>query len=408
MNAKKPIGIWCPRKKAKLPSILVFFLISSSIAHAHPLDELEDEAYQPSAPKILDIAAAVERDGRIELGFFIDADALLNSEFRPEGLAAIPDSQGRRKLSIPHRVFIEEHVCALTEVYADEEKLVGELSLREIDKEMILPRDGKVWVQFSFPAVPNAQNLTLVVNARVETARVGVINATESAKSTLVKLVKDDEHVVLLRGETVPSELSTRAKALRSSLYPKASSLTIIGRYTYLGFIHILPRGLDHILFVLALFLLAIRWKPLLIQVTLFTLAHTVTLGLSTMGFFQAPAHIVEPLIALSICYVAIENCRQNELNTTRMAVVFGFGLLHGMGFAGVLNELGLPESHLLTALLSFNAGVELGQITVIAAAAALIGWFRDRPWFRSRVVNPLSLAIAAIGLFWTVERVFA
>ena len=408
MNAEKIINNWPVSKKVQLPSILVFLLICLSMGHAHPLDELEDEAYLPSAPKILDIAAAIERDGRIELGFYIQADALLKSEFRPEGLSAIPDSPSVQKLSVPHRVFIEEHVRALTEIYADEEKLVGDLSLREIDKEMIVPKDGKVWVQFSFPAVPNAQNVTLVVNARVETARVGVINATESAKSTLVKLAKDDDHVVLLRGEKVPSELSTRAKALRSSLYPKASSLTIIERYTYLGFIHILPRGLDHILFVLALFLLAIRLKPLLIQVTLFTLAHTVTLGLSTIGFFQAPAHIVEPLIALSICYVAIENCRQNELNTTRMAVVFGFGLLHGMGFAGVLNELGLPESHLLTALLSFNVGVELGQITVIAAAAALLGWCRNRPWFRSRVVNPLSLAIAAVGLFWTVERVFA
>ena len=343
MNDKKTINSWASTY-LKLPSILVFLLIYLGIAHAHPLDELEDEAYQPSAPKILDIAAAIERDGRIELGYFIQADALLKSKFRPEDLAAIPDSLGMSNLSVPHRVFIEEHVRALTELYADEEKLAGKLSLREIDKEMIIPKDGKVWVQFSFPAVPNAQTVTLVVNARVETARVGVINASESAKSTLVKLAKDDEHVVLLRGETVPGKLSTRAKALRSSLYPKASSFTIIERYIYLGFIHILPRGLDHILFVLALFLLAIRLKPLLIQVTLFTLAHTVTLGLSTMGLFQAPAHIVEPLIALSICYVAIENCRQNELNTTRMVVIFGFGLLHGMGFAGVLNELGLPN----------------------------------------------------------------
>lgn len=177
--------------------------------------------------------------------------------------------------------------------------------------------------------------------------------------------------------------------------------------YLWLGFTHILPKGLDHILFVLGLFLLGTAWRPLLWQVTAFTAAHTLTLGMATYGVVRLPPSIVEPLIALSIVYVALENTRRTELGRGRLALVFGFGLLHGLGFAGVLEELGLPKGQLLNALLSFNLGVELGQLAVIALAFLAIGWARHKAWYRSRVVVPLSLAIAAVGLYWTIERIF-
>lgn len=177
--------------------------------------------------------------------------------------------------------------------------------------------------------------------------------------------------------------------------------------YTVLGFTHILPKGLDHILFVLGLFLLSVRVKPLLIQVTAFTVAHSITLGLTIYGIFSLSPAIVEPLIAASIVYVALENVATSELKPWRPFVVFGFGLLHGMGFAGVLQEVGLPRSEFLTALVTFNLGVELGQLSVIAAAYLLVGmWGRGHPWYRARVVIPASLAIAAVGLYWTIERV--
>jgi hypothetical protein len=141
--------------------------------------------------------------------------------------------------------------------------------------------------------------------------------------------------------------------------------------------------------------------------VTAFTIAHTITLALTIYGLVSLSPRIVEPLIALSIVYVAVENVVTPELRPWRIALVFAFGLLHGMGFAGVLSQLGLPRSEFLTALLCFNAGVELGQLTVIAAAFVLIGLpFRCKPWYRRRVVIPVSLAIAAIGLFWFVQRV--
>jgi hydrogenase/urease accessory protein HupE len=193
---------------------------------------------------------------------------------------------------------------------------------------------------------------------------------------------------------------------LKTSASPQ-SRLATAALYLKLGFTHIVPYGLDHILFVLGLFLLSVRLRPILLQVTAFTVAHSITLALSMYGLVSLPSSVVEPAIALSITCVAIENVLTRELKPWRVALVFAFGLLHGLGFAGVLVELGLPRSQFVTALLAFNGGVELGQLTVIAGAYALVGvWFKDREWYRRRIVVPASLAIAVTGLCWTVQRV--
>ena len=178
------------------------------------------------------------------------------------------------------------------------------------------------------------------------------------------------------------------------------------GRFFALGFTHILPKGLDHILFVLGLALLSPRLKPLLAQVTSFTLAHTVTLALSTYGVVQLPSRVVEPLIAASIVYVAVENLLTTRLHAARVALVFAFGLLHGLGFAGALSELGWPEGQRLWALLAFNGGVEMGQITVIGLALAAIGAWTRTGAERLRLVRGASVAIAAVGTYWAVTRV--
>jgi len=194
---------------------------------------------------------------------------------------------------------------------------------------------------------------------------------------------------------------------LKSEIVPMTRR-QVVATYLKLGFTHILPKGTDHILFVLGIFLLSVRWKPILAQVTAFTIAHTITLALTIYGLVSLSPRIVEPLIALSIVYVAVENILSPKLSPWRVALVFGFGLLHGMGFAGVLSQLGLPRSEFLTALLCFNAGVELGQLSVIAIAFLLIGLpFRNKPWYRQRIVIPGSVLIAAIGLFWFVQRVW-
>lgn len=193
--------------------------------------------------------------------------------------------------------------------------------------------------------------------------------------------------------------------------------------YIPVGFDHILPKGLDHILFVLGLFFLSTKLGPLLWQVSAFTLAHTVTLALGALGLVNVPGSIVEPLIAASIVYVAIENVYLSHLSRWRPFVIFGFGLLHGLGFASVLGDFGLPEAQFIPALIGFNVGVELGQLTVIALAAALI-WVAVRAAGVARLETaeePVrdyavtfravslvgSLLIAVIGIYWVIERVF-
>ena len=177
--------------------------------------------------------------------------------------------------------------------------------------------------------------------------------------------------------------------------------------YIPVGFDHILPKGLDHILFVLGLFFLAARMRPLIWQISAFTLAHTVTLALGALGWVNVPGSIVEPLIAASIVYVAIENIFVSRLMIWRPMIVFGFGLLHGLGFASVLEEFGLPEGQFIPALIGFNVGVEFGQLTVIAIAFALVGWALRRSWYRRVIAIPASCLIALIGAYWFVERVF-
>ncbi|MDX8348958.1 HupE/UreJ family protein [Cognatiyoonia sp. IB215446] len=241
--------------------------------------------------------------------------------------------------------------------------------------------------------------------------------------------------------------------------------------YIPVGFDHILPKGLDHVLFVLGLFFLSTQLRPLVIQISLFTLAHTITLALAALGYVNVPANIVEPLIAASIVFVAVENIWAKGISRWRPYIIFAFGLLHGLGFASVLQEFGLPGPTFVAALIGFNIGVEIGQLAVIAIMflcvwqalridegenevnqgfalyavllviaialavlnptglqAALEGpvWlfavplalifalsimsiqFRDQvDAYRRFVAIPCSLAIAFIGAYWVIERVF-
>ncbi len=202
-------------------------------------------------------------------------------------------------------------------------------------------------------------------------------------------------------------------EALRAAAVAPASANTqgpteesVVARFLALGFTHILPEGTDHILFVLGLFFFSTLLRPLLLQVTAFTIAHSITLGLSLLGVFSLPSRIVEPLIALSIIVVAVENIFFRKMRPSRFLVVFGFGLVHGLGFAGVLKGLGLPEGQFLKVLVSFNLGVEGGQLAVIAIAAILTGWMWKKPWYFKRVVVPVSSLIAAVGLFWFIQRI--
>jgi hypothetical protein len=142
-------------------------------------------------------------------------------------------------------------------------------------------------------------------------------------------------------------------------------------------------------------------------QVTAFTVAHSITLGLSLIGAISLSPRVVEPIIALSIAVIGIENSFFRRPGASRWWIVFVFGLVHGLGFAGVLREFGLPSGKFWSTLVAFNIGVELGQLAVIAIAFALTFWCRNRPWYFARVAAPISAAISAVALYWTAERIF-
>ncbi|CAN5274785.1 hypothetical protein BH09BAC1_BH09BAC1_05470 [soil metagenome] len=181
----------------------------------------------------------------------------------------------------------------------------------------------------------------------------------------------------------------------------------VVWYYLWLGFEHIIPYGLDHILFVIGICLLSNKLSTLLWQATAFTVAHTITLILSMKGIIEVPAAIIEPIIALSIAFIAIENMLISQLKPWRIAVIFLFGLIHGMGFASALNELGLPRNAFYTSLITFNIGVELGQAAVILAMYfGVIYWFGQKVWYRKFVVYPVSTVIAITAIYWTITRV--
>ncbi len=263
---------------------------------------------------------------------------------------------------------------------------------------LVLPEGGT-------SAVPEAPELTLRLTGEVPAGAKAFTWRNAGAPGAYMLTIRTEGDEKAAR-QWLEGAAESQPFVLKAEIVPMTRG-DVVRTYLELGFTHILPKGTDHILFVLGIFLLSIRLKPILLQVTAFTIAHTISLALTIYGVVSLSPRIVEPLIALSIVYVAVENIVSPNLSPWRIALVFAFGLLHGMGFAGVLSQLGLPRSEFLTALLCFNVGVELGQLTVIAAAFLLIGLaFRNEPWYRRRIVIPCSIAIAAVGLFWFVQRV--
>jgi len=172
-----------------------------------------------------------------------------------------------------------------------------------------------------------------------------------------------------------------------------------------LGVEHILT-GYDHLLFLAALLLGGGSARTVLKIVTGFTLAHSLTLAASVLGLVAIPGRVVEPLIAASIVWVAVENAWLGRAPARRWLVSFAFGLVHGLGFASALGPLALPTRNLVMALLGFNVGVEAGQVFVIALAIPIGLWARRRPW-EPRLARGLSVAVAIVGAIWFVERLF-
>jgi hydrogenase/urease accessory protein HupE len=176
--------------------------------------------------------------------------------------------------------------------------------------------------------------------------------------------------------------------------------------YFWLGFRHILPEGLDHVLFIIGICLINKKIKPIIWQATAFTIAHTIALALSMKNVIAAPAGIIEPIIAASIVFVAIENLLLQKMKPWRLLLIFGFGLVHGMGFASSLNDIGLPRDTFYTSIGMFNLGVEICQLLVIGMVYfLLIKPFHQYAWYRKGIVFPVSLIIAVVSSYWMLER---
>ncbi len=252
------------------------------------------------------------------------------------------------------------------------------------------------------PAPPPATNQVVTNATATNTGTATNVTATNPPAATNVTVTNVASTNVT--STNAPLEAATNAP-------PTAPTKRLIrfnaSQFIYIGFEHIIPKGLDHILFVLALFFLSTHWKPLLWQVTAFTIAHSITLALAMNDVIKVSPKVVEPIIALSIAAVALENLFSDKVSKWRWSGVFAFGLIHGLGFAGVLGEMQIPEGHFGLSLLCFNVGVELGQLAVIAIAWIIVVGKEDQPWYPRYVRNPACYLLAAIGLYWTIERIF-
>jgi hydrogenase/urease accessory protein HupE len=228
---------------------------------------------------------------------------------------------------------------------------------------------------------------------------------------------------VLVRIEDLKGETSTTRLTPASPSFEVPASMglsQVAATYLELGVEHILF-GVDHLIFVLALILLVRGWKRICLTVTAFTVAHSITLGAATLGYLNVPGPPVEAAIALSIALVSVEIVnvsRGQECLAARFPwlIAFAFGLLHGLGFAGALSEVGLPRHAIQVALLFFNVGVELGQLLFIAVVMALFAilrplWFgvvrTDASWSRTMPLLGAAYCIGGVASFWLIERVY-
>jgi len=279
-----------------------------------------------------------------------------------------------------------------------------------------LSADIKV-LQNDLPLVFSLKAFTIddVENDEIARYSVATISATTTGSGPITLQFPKSLGEVVVRQEGVENPLTQLLEAgdvsdsiMASGLGAAKSGWGTFVEYIPVGFDHIVPKGLDHILFVLGIFFLGAGARALIWQISAFTLAHTVTLALGALEIVMISGSIVEPLIAASIVFVAVENLMTTSLNKWRPVIIFGFGLLHGLGFASVLGDFGLPEGQFIPALIGFNIGVEVGQLTVVAVAAILLTLpFGRFNWYRHAVAMPASILIALVGAYWFIERVF-
>jgi hypothetical protein len=267
------------------------------------------------------------------------------------------------------------------------------------------PQMAQLFFRLEAP-IPADASVELLIDDRLEVPWPALVRVDHSASllpTSRLLTERERSSRPIFFGEKAAStegeNLSTKAVLAVQALAPGLEWIA-------LGFQHIIPRGLDHIVFVLGLFFLSTGVRQLILQVSCFTLAHSLTLGMATFGLVSAPGAIVEPLIAASIICIALDNLYSESLARWRLMMVTLFGLLHGLGFASVLSGLDLPRENFLSSLLLFNIGVEIGQLTVLMMAFVAVGWMRSWSQYTERVARPATISIAGIGTYWLINRI--
>lgn len=352
-------------------------------------------------PALIEII--VDEQGNAEIEIRASIEALLtgiNSKYKNT-----QDSPNAEAYDVLRKMPKE---ALMNEFNAFKEKFLTEIKLlNEFKKEIPLTITNTKIPEPGYTKVPRISIITLAGKVDVSNQSISwyypMAFGDNAVRVKQVNASEQDFH--WSEWQWLKNDKASEAFSLTEIVTQKSLMKTIVS-YVVLGFEHIIPKGLDHILFILGLFLFSVSLAPLLWQVTMFTVAHSITLGLAMYGLINLPANIVEPLIALSIAYVGLENVFAKGLNKSRLLLVFLFGLLHGLGFAGVLSEFDLPKEDFIKALISFNVGVELGQLFVIFVCFVLVGyWFGKKPWYKKYLTNPASIVISLVAFYWFIER---
>lgn len=376
------------------PLLFAVLLLLSSVSHAHLLNmtELHLDASDPEQVRLY---------VKIDLG---------QSLMQPEAYwrAATADAEGQAQLIAP----AVEQLLQSLQVSVDGEPISAMLQSWQLEavsidaiSNPITPQMAELVFSLGASFSPEDTVLEVRIDDSIEVPWPALLRVDYAAAplpvSRLLTSNERSSRPIALNGTIAGSDTTTLAGIALGfqSWVPGLSWLAV-------GFQHIIPRGLDHIVFVLGLFFLSTRLSTLLYQVSCFTVAHSFSLGLATVGIVAVPASVVEPLIAASIIFIAVDNLHSELLARWRLLVVTLFGLLHGLGFAAVLSELILPAENFYSALLFFNLGVEVGQLTVLLLAFAAVGWLRNWTQYSDRVARPATVTIAGVGAYWLVKRV--
>ncbi|WP_411826839.1 HupE/UreJ family protein [Luteolibacter sp. AS25] len=377
--------------KLKFLLVTIFALWGNFAATAHQVDSVELEFLQPEGEwkleGLLDIAYMLPEIRGVEGSLPL---------FRKDVMEAPPAEHERIRKNA------ESIMRNLLELKFNGKTLPWEIRFPDFEsKPLVLPPEEGGWALMKVEIITRQQ------------PEAGKLEAFwhDDLQSELIIIIEEGENLGLLSVSTGMSDTILEKEAdpddgsKAASTTPDRSALA--ESWIISGYRHVIPLGLDHLLFIIGLFLLAPRWKPLMGQSLLFTFAHSITLALAIFGVISLPSKLIEILIAASIAWIGIENLLVRELKPKRLIIVFAFGLLHGMGFASVLGDKldGISGAQIALPLVGFNVGVELAQITVLICSF-LVLWPLRRWTKKVQIVGSVFVALA--GLFWMFERIFS